>query len=112
MGAKSITAVSATRRMKRQRKYTSREMILKDIDAARRKITRLRHTSQDHREQADLLVTMDNIVRSRLERELAEKLWQQADRMENKRIRKLGATLAMFDTKPLIGDEQVTLQRV
>lgn len=98
--------------MKRQRKYTTRAMILKDIDAARRKITRLRHASQDHREQSELLATMDNRVRSGIERELAEKLWQQADRMENKRMKKLGATLAMFDTRPLIGDEQVTLQRV
>jgi len=32
--------------------------------------------------------------------------------LENKRLKKLGRTLAMFDTKPLIGDEQVTLQSV
>lgn len=102
--------------MKRQRKYTSREMIVRDIDAAHRKMKRLRAAAQDAAETAELAATMGNDVQCRNSRDESDRLWLKSNRIENTRLRKLGATLAMWDTAPLgvegLSAEQVTLQKI
>lgn len=102
--------------MKRQKKYTSREMILKGIDAAHRKIKRLRKQADELTASALLYAEMGNEVKAKAAREDSEKLWEQSNRVENKRLKKLGATLAAFDTVPLgiegLNQEQVVLERV
>lgn len=102
--------------MKRQKKYTSREMVIKDIDAAHRKIKRLRKQADERLAESDLFEVIGNQIAAKAAREESDKLWEQSNRVENKRLKKLGATLAAFDTAPLgiegLNQEQVVLERV
>jgi len=101
--------------MKRQKHYTSREQILKDIDKAHRKIKRLEA-------KAELELAAERHCRSQESnryvghRDEANRLLGMISRLRNTRLRKLGATLAGFDTKPLqapgLDVEQSVLQKV
>jgi len=97
---------------KRQKKYVTRESILKDIDAAHRKIKKLTSEAADLDLIAEMAKVCGNQAAYEVNAEEAERLWKRAERMENTRLKKLGATLAAFDSVPMFGDSQVVLQKV
>lgn len=97
-----------------QKIYRTRESIVKDIDAEIRRMKRLREKALDCDEAAGVLLTLVNSVQYNKEKDAADKLWAQAGRIETTRLKKLGATLAMWDTMPFAEtpEEQVVLQKV
>lgn len=101
---------------KRKKIYATREAILKDIDAARRKMKRLRKQSLEHDGESKIWFSMGNEVNANNEMDESARLWRKASRIENTRLKRLGATLAMFDTVPLGGDgldkREVVLQNL
>lgn len=108
--------------MKKQKKYVTRDMILKDIDRAHRKMERLKKEAalQDElsREWAKMACvepdtdkSTGQIVKSEASRDEANRLWDSAKRIDQTRLPKLQRTLAAFDTQPMFGDEQVVLQQ-
>lgn len=100
---------------KRQKIYRSREQILKDIDAAHRKIKRLeiRAQTEINAEKECLRQENNQYVGHRHE---ADRLLGKISRLRNTRLKKLGATLAEFDTTPLqvegLNVEQSVLQKL
>lgn len=95
------TVQSAGQRRKRQKKYRQRTEILKDIAAAERKHARLLSKAQAALDAEEFYKMTDNTVERTKHREEADKLLGKAKRLHETRMRKLGATLAAFDTKPL-----------
>lgn len=86
-----------TAKPKRKKRYTSREMILKDIEAARRKRNRLITKSDYHTSLAELA---SGVHKTEHESE-RDRLNKMIDRLDKTRLPRLGKTLAMFDTVPL-----------
>lgn len=82
--------------------YTSRESILKDIDAAHRKIAKAKTVAQGHLDAEELLPGTDNAAELRECRDAADKQFRKIKRLETVRLPKLGEKLAEFDTIPLI----------
>jgi len=77
------------------RRYTDRNQIIKDIDSTHRKIARL-----------------TAIVAKQGDKDEEEMAIAKIKRLRETRLVRLGKTLAMFDTMPLIGDNEVILQKV
>lgn len=101
--------------MPKPKRYTSREMVLKDIDKAHRKIKRLKAQTQTILDAVEFLNVEDAVERKNLN-ESADELLAKISRIENTRLVKLGKTLAMFDTIPLgaegLNQQDVCLQRI
>lgn len=99
-----------------QKKYHTRESILRDIDIARGQMMQLRQDAalQDDASKAFAqLGTPLGEEQSSQAREAANKAWDAAKRIEQTRLLKLQHTLAAFDTKPMdFADEQVVLQKI
>lgn len=98
--------------MKNQKKYLTRDQILKDIAKAHKKIVKLKAEAAQLDAAAEFQKLAGNQGAYEAAANDAESLWKKAERCENTRLKKLGATLAAFDTKPMFGDEQVVLQRL
>ena len=97
--------------MKRQKKYTSEEMIVRDIEAVHRKVRRLEEKVANLRADAELNLAVGAAEKARQSREAADKAIDQIHRLEHTRLKRLQDTLAAFQTIPLIpGESQVTLQ--
>ena len=100
--------------MKRQKKYTTRDQIIKDIDMASAKMRGIRIKAAAFDEASELFRVSENEVEFKRNKEESERLFAKAHRIENTRLRRLIKTLAMFDTAPLgvegLSDQQVTLQ--
>ena len=100
--------------MKRQKKYTTREQIIKDIDASIRKRDKLMSKAQAADEAAEFFRVSENDSEYRKFKEESDSMLAKAGRITNTRLKRLGRTLAMFDTEPLsacgLDDKQVTLQ--
>jgi hypothetical protein len=89
--------------MKRQKKYTSEEMILKDIDRAKKKQLALRIKSDALDSAAEFYRTLDtdeSRVDYKKNRNEAIFLFNKAARLETRLI-KLGRVLSEFRTIPL-----------
>lgn len=99
---------------KRNKKlYATREAILKDIESARKKMERIRAKSVEHDEEAKAWYALGHQVNGDNEKDEAARLWRKASRIENTRLKRLGSTLAIFDTIPLSGEcEAVVLQNL
>jgi hypothetical protein len=99
---------------KRQKKYLSREMIIKDIDAAIRRRDRLNRQAECDDAEANLLALAEeaeNVEEIRKLREGAEEKRGKAVRINETRLQKLKQTLSAFQSEPLPGfDHQVVLQ--
>jgi len=100
---------------KRQKKYLTRDMILKDIDKAHRKIKQAE--VEAGLTDALILFFRDTGNRAKLEEHqgISDRLWKKINRLKNTRLKKLGMTLAAFDTAPMPGvvdSEQVVLEKV
>lgn len=87
--------------MPRQKKYTDRSAIVRDIDAAVRKRNRLRQQSEEHDQSAEFYRQNDNELDFKKEKALADSLLKKAGRLDNTRLKKLSHMLAEFDTIPL-----------
>lgn len=106
--------------MKAQKKYVTREMILKDIDRALKKREGFKRQAkiQDDAAKAYSMLATEcawesvekNRIASESARDEANRLWDSAKRIDQTRLPKLQRTLAAFDTQPMFGDEQVVLQ--
>jgi hypothetical protein len=106
--------------MKRQKKYQTREMILKDIDRAVKKREGYRREAsvQDAAHAAFSKLASEGIggqvalrmIQANEARDEANRLWDSAKRIDQTRLPKLQRTLAAFDTQPMFGDEQTVLQ--
>jgi len=81
--------------------YTSREAILKDIDAAHRKIVKAKKVAQEHLDAEELLGGTGEIKELREHREAADKQFRKIKRLETVRLKQLGEKLAEFDTMSL-----------
>lgn len=101
---------------KHQKKYKTRESILRDIEIATQEMWRLRKDAalQDDASKAFAqLGTPLSGEQATQARDAANKLWDAAKRIEQTRLLKLKHTLAAFDTKPMgFADDQVVLQRI
>lgn len=90
--------------MKRQRRYTTEAMVLRDINAAHRKLKRVRDQAAAAQSEADLFAG-DLDEKQKIERDKcldrADKLWKKAERLENTRLPKLSGVLAAIRTEPL-----------
>lgn len=84
-----------------QKKYTSREMILRDIAAAERKHKRLLAAAQIELDAEKFYEGTENIVDKKNHRDEADRLLGKAKRLKETRLRKLGLSFAAFDTQPL-----------
>lgn len=92
--------------MKRQKHYTSEEMIIKDIDAAQRRVKRLLRQADANDATADLIALSEdpsNVETIRNERLLADMRRAMAKRLEETRLVKLENTLAAFRSELLPG---------
>lgn len=99
--------------MKRQKKYLTREMILKDIDRAQKKRDMARKTAASFADAAKSWAAFNTAAsdeKAAEAKEQSERWWGIAERVENTRLVKLKRTLAAFDTQPMFGDEQTVLQ--
>ena len=100
--------------MKRQKKYTSRDQIISDIDKSTVKMNKLIQQAIAFDEAAELFRVSENEVEFKRNSECADKLFAKAKRIENTRLKRLGKALAMFDTAPFPvsgpDSQQVTLQ--
>jgi len=93
------------------KKYTTEASILKDIDKAHAKIKKLEAFAQTHLDMEELLRGSDVATpTARKHQEEADMLLGKIKRLRETRLVRLGKTLAMFRTKPLVGDETVVLQ--
>lgn len=101
--------------MKRQKKYTKREQVMKDIESALRKLGKLQAESYAQDNAADLLFSVGD-ADAQKHRDLATGLRKKADRLKNTRLQKLKRALAAIDTKPLglpgAENPQVTLENI
>lgn len=100
---------------KRQKKYTSREQVIKDIDKALRKFDRLLSRARAQEELMWLLKDAAN-VEYKKHADTLEALLEKAERLKKTRLEKLKRVLAAIDTAPLgiAGAEarQVTLEKI
>jgi len=85
------------------KRYTSRESILKDIDAAHRKTAKAKKVAQEHLDSDELLSGTDNASELRECRDAADKQFRKIKRLETVRLPKLDEKLAEFDTIPIQG---------
>lgn len=85
---------------KRQKKYTTREMILKDIDKARKKYDKIMRQAGGEEDAMYLYKESDNPDWKKHADKLDE-LLAKAERLKNTRLKRLQSTLAQFDTKEL-----------
>lgn len=83
------------------KRYTNREGIIKDIDAAHRKIAKAKLVAQGFLDEEELLTGTMNLVELRSARESADKQFRKIKRLETVRLPKLGAKLVEMDTLPL-----------
>lgn len=83
------------------KKYTSREQIVKDIDVARKKITKAKLVAQEHLDQEELLTGGSNLIELRKHREAADFQFRKIKRLEDRRLPQLGRKLAEWDTLEL-----------
>lgn len=91
---------AARKAVARHKKYTSEKMIVRDIDAARRKMVRLRDSAASMYAHAELLRDCESVEwRDYIEE--ADRRVAQADRIENTRLKKLANTLSTFRTSLL-----------
>lgn len=97
--------------MKRQKKYLTREAILKDIAAAHRRMAKWSGRALELSVAAEMQKALGNHARSVALYHDSYYLLERCERIRDTRLKKLGATLAAFDTKPMFGDEQVVLQK-
>lgn len=89
--------------MKRQKRYTSRDPIQKDIASARRRMGRLFAHAAALDSEANLLRDAENASEKiKNLRNEADRLRAQAGRLESTRIPKLIQALQEMDTVPLI----------
>lgn len=97
------------KRKRGQKKYRTREMVIKDIDAARKKMANLRSEASECEEAASAFKRFGLLVEHDREKDLADALWRKAERLEKFRLKKLQNTLAAFDTVALdLGGDTVT----
>jgi len=87
--------------------YKSREQIIKDIDAAHRKIAKAKTVAQEHLDAEELLCGTDNAAELRECRNAADKQFRKIKRLEMVRLPKLGEKLAEWDTIQLIPQDTV-----
>ncbi len=78
--------------------YKTREPIIKDIDAAHRKITKAKRIAQEHLDAEELLTGTGEVQELREHREAADKQFRKIKRLETVRLKQLGDKLAEFDT--------------
>ena len=108
--------------MKRQKKYTSEEMILRDIDKAKKKQEKLRFTASTLDSSAEFYRTLDTdegAVDYKKTKSEADILFKKASRLET-RLSKLKRVLSDFRTIPLgekagvsgLSESQAVLQNV
>jgi hypothetical protein len=105
--------------MKRQFKFKTEADVLKQIDAAHRKIKRLEMAAQTHLDLADLARGAD-LKESCEHDDEATLLLGKIDRLKNTRLKRLGSTLAALRTIPLgetagvagLNEAQVVLENV
>jgi hypothetical protein len=83
------------------KKYLTEESILKDIDLAHRKIQKLEKFAQTNLDLEELL-RGSNVSDARKHQEEADGLLGRIKRLRETRLVRLGKTLAMFRTKPLV----------
>jgi NAD-dependent DNA ligase len=86
---------------KRQKHYTTREMIVKDIDAAHRRITRLLKSAEVADAQADLFRDSEEAHQIEQLRDHAQSCRAKVKRLEKTRLPKLQRVLVAFETKAL-----------
>jgi len=86
---------------KKQKHYTDRQMIIKDIDAAHRRITRLLKSAEVADAQADLFRDSEEAHQIEQLRDHAESCRAKVKRLEKTRLPKSQRVLAAFDSKPL-----------
>lgn len=102
--------------MKRQKKYTSEKMVLKDIDASIRKRNRLLKQAEEIDAYVELIAMVDNpenVQEIREKKEEAKEKRAKATRINETRLQKLKQTLSAFKSEQLPGmfpDNQVVLQ--
>lgn len=83
----------------------SRDQILRKIDLAHKRIAKLKTLAQEALDSEQLFLGSD-LNESRKHREEADKHFRAIERLEKRRLPKLGAALAEFDTVPL-GESQL-----
>ena len=91
------------------KKYLTEASIIKDIDKAHAKIKKLSMQAQTALDTEELL-RGGNVSACRKAQEQADLLLGKIKRLKETRLVRLGKTLAMFKTKPLVGDDTVVLQ--
>jgi hypothetical protein len=78
----------------------SREQIIRKIDLAHKRIAKLKTLAQDALDSEQLFLGSD-VNETRKFREEADKHFRAIERLEKRRLVKLGRALAEFDTVPL-----------
>lgn len=97
------------KRKRGQKKYRTREMVLKDIDVARKKMEKTRKDAGEKEAEAELHKVLCNATQYVVAQNEADALWRKAERLEKFRLKKLQNTLAAFDTIALdLGAATVT----
>lgn len=101
--------------MKRQKIYRSREMILRDIDAANRKAGKLLMKIQELDAEAAFYRELSNGEKYRQTNEECDRISQKLHRLQTTRLKRLQNTLAMWDTETFavdgLNEKQVVLQK-
>lgn len=102
---------------RRQKKYTSEEMIIADIDRTAKAAARLKRRAELKNEEAELLRMADDPSNSEEIRNLlieADRLRDKANRMTETRLVRLKNTLGAFRSRPIplpgLEETQVVLQ--
>lgn len=86
--------------MRKRKSYTEPEVV-KAIDAAYRKIERLRAKAVKAHEEAAFYRDIENSQEFKKSNDLAEKLLSQVGRIQNTRLKKLGMMLSELRTRSL-----------
>lgn len=96
------------------KRYQTREQILRDINAAHRKIKRLEKKAESELALEKTFKDSGTFGPGTKHRDLANKFLGQIKRLKETRLVRLGKTLAMFDTEPMPGvtDRSVVLQSI
>lgn len=81
--------------------YKNRDQIIKDIDAAHRKIAAAKKIAQEFLDEEELLTGTANLTDLNKARDAADKQFRKIKRLQTVRLPKLGEKLAEMDTMEL-----------
>ena len=100
--------------MRKQKQYTSREQIVKEIDDLEKELVDMSAKAADLSSKArELFVIGDpaSVLQANGLKEESEELWRSVSLIKDKKLPRLGRTLAVFDTIPMFGEKSVKLEK-